>query len=440
MSPRKLSPVGGSARLDPDVATTRLENGLRVVSVHLPHLHTATASFFVKAGPRFEGPGDNGLAHFVEHMLFRGTERYRSGRDVSAAVEGLGGDLYAETGADLTVFELGLPPERLEAGLELLGEVVLRPRFASLEAERTLVLEEMREDYDERGVETNLDDVAFGAHFDGHPLGQRVLGPRANVLRFGRADVRRHFRRHYVAGNAVLCIAGPAPHRRSARAARRHFAGLPAGAGVEGSGPPPAGGGPRLVHVDQPGHCRLALVLTGVPETDPGHVAFQALHRVLDDGMSTRLYHGLCVRSGLAYSVEAEVVSHTDAAVLQLTAEVDPGNVVALVREALRLLARLRERAVDEAELARVRARYRYGLLAQLDVPRALTEWFGAAALFREPAQPSAQLARMARVTAGEVREAARRVGRPDGLTVATVGALGRRERGALRAVVEGWR
>src|SRR5687768_15569279 len=134
--------VSPTSLLDPHVETTTLSNGLAVTTVALPHLHTAVCALFVKVGARFESSNDNGLSHFVEHMLFRGTERYPTSLALNTAVERLGSTLHAETGRDYTLFQLGLEPEFVGNGIELLGELLTKPRFSEIELERALVLEE----------------------------------------------------------------------------------------------------------------------------------------------------------------------------------------------------------------------------------------------------------------------------------------------------------
>jgi len=424
-------------RVDPHVETSVLDNGLRVVSVQLPHLHTCALAFYLRAGPRFETPAENGLSHMVEHMLFRGTARHRSARALSSAIESLGAALDGATDRDLGVLHMSLPPERLEAGLELLGQIVLRPRFADLEAERTLMLEEMSEDYDEDGVEMNAEDLACGAQFGDHSLGQRILGPRANVERFSAADVKRHHARFYVARNAVLCVAGPVAPAVVAAGAARHFGGLRPGLAAEAEPAPPVSGRPRVRHAPSSGSSvSLALTLRGITRKDPAaYAAFEALLRVLDGGMSGRVYERLCVRDGLAYSVDAEVVDHVDATLLQFTAEVAPANLGRVVGDTLDVVSELARRPVSAGELTRVREGYRFSLLAQLDDAPAMAEWFGAALLFREPLLPSARLALVSRVSARDVMRAARHVARPEGLALAVVGPLSRARFRALRRV-----
>ena len=428
--------------LDPRAESSVLGNGLRVVTVALPHLHTVTLALYLHAGPRHESPDENGLSHMTEHMLFRGTARHRTSRAVSEAVEALGATLDGATDRDLSVLHMSLPAERLADALELLGDVVRRPRFADIEAERALMLEEMSEDYDEDGRETNAGDLACGAQFEGHPLGQRIVGPWANVRRFTRRDVKRHHGRFYVGRNAVLCAAGAVDPAAVARLAGRHLGAMPAGVPPAPRPAPPVGGGPRVVHSACAGpSVSIALTLRGPTRADPrAWAAFEALLYVLDGGMAGRVYQRLCVRDGLAYTVDAEIADHGDASLLQFTAEVAPANVTRVVEDTLDVLAGLARRPVAAAELSRVRETYRLSVLGQLDDTGAMAEWYGASRLFREPRPPSERLALMARVTPDDIRRVARAVARPEGLALALVGPVSRARLRALRAATAGVR
>ncbi len=429
-------------QLDPTVATSTLENGLAVTTVELPHLHTAVCDLFVKVGARFEVPDDNGLSHFVEHMLFRGTEHYPSSLALNTAVEKLGSTLHAETGRDHSLFQLALEPGHVGAGIELLGELLSRPRFADIELERGLILEEINEDYDERGVEINADDIARGLAFGDHPLGQRIIGPRGNVERFSRADVERHFARFYGATNACLCVAGPVEHQAVLDHAVRAMAAMPAGSRAEHA-PAPASPekGPLFRHVSDAGsQTSLAIVFRAIPELDTRHVALKALLRVLDDGMSTRLHYTLADQKALAYSINAAIEPLADAALFEVVGATANAKVPALVRELFGLLDGLRRGEVSPDELARARVRYRYETLASLDDPAAMAGWFGGTALYYEPPTLSARLAEMAQVTVDDIGAVARDVLLPDHLAVAAVGKLSRARLGELRSAVHDWR
>ena len=429
------------SRLDPYVETTTLDNGLAVTTVALPHLHTAVCALFVKVGARFEQPDDNGLSHFTEHMLFRGTERYPTSLALNTAVERLGSTLHAEAGRDYTLFQLALDPALTAPALDMLGELLARPRFSDIELERELVLEEINEDYDEQGVEINADDIARGLLFENHPLGQRIIGPRANVERFSIDDVRRHFRTFYGARNANLCVAGPVEHGPVVAAAARALADLPAGARAEVPAAPPTAAGPRLRHVADAGsQTSLAVLFRAVPELDPAYVALVALLRVLDDGMSTRLHYTLADQKGLAYSIHAAIEPLADTALFEITGATANAKVPALVRELLALLDGLRRGQVTTDELAKARVRYRYETLASIDDAAAMAGWFGGTALYYPPTSLSERLAAMDRVGIDDVVRIADTVLIPDHLVIAAVGTLSRARLGELRQAIAEWR
>lgn len=427
--------------LDPRVETTTLDNGLAVTTVALPHLHTAVCAHFVKVGARFEAPADNGLSHFVEHMLFRGTERYPTSLALNTAIERLGSTLHAETGRDYTLFQLALEPDHVPAAIDLLGELLGRPRFDDIELERQLVLEEINEDYDEQGVEINADDIARGLAFEDHPLGQRIIGPRANVERFALADVRRHFGTFYGARNANLCVAGPVEHGRVVEAAARALSAMPAGIRAELPVAPPPVAGPRLRHVPDAGsQTSLAILFRAVPELDPAYVALVALLRVLDDGMSTRLHYTLADQKGLAYSIHASIEPLADAALFEITGATANAKVPALVRELLALLDGLRGGRIGDDELAKARVRYRYETLASIDDAAAMAGWFGGTALYYPPPALSQRLEAMSRVGVDDVVRMAEQVLAPAHLVLAAVGTLSRARLGELRQVIGDWR
>src|ERR1700753_2484476 len=228
------------------VFRARMSNGLRVVTVETPYLHTATVCLYVRAGARYETRESNGLSHFVEHMLFRGSSQFPDSLALNRAIEELGGTLYAETGRDYSLYQIPLQAADIERGLEILGDLFSTPAFRDINLERQIILEEILEDLDDRGRNVNVDDLSRAVAWGAHPLGYTITGPLKNVRRFRDADVRRHFNRFYGAANMVLCVAGPLSHARVARWARTSFSDVHAGARRKPEPPRPAGRGPRF--------------------------------------------------------------------------------------------------------------------------------------------------------------------------------------------------
>ena len=286
------------------VSRARLANGLRLLTVETPHLHTANVCLYVRAGSRYETAATNGLSHFLEHMLFRGSGRYPSSFALNLAIEELGGTLYAETGRDYSLYQITVHPKQVARGLEILGDLFATPAFRDIDLERKIVIEEILEDLDDRGRNVNVDDQSRRLAWGDHPLGFPITGPMKNVKRFSLADVRSHFRRFYGAANMVLAVAGPLSAHDVGKHARAGFARVHTGARRRPRAPEPNGQGPRFraVH-NESAQTQVHVLFHALAETDPGYAALRALIRVLDDGMSTRLHYQICDQKGLAYSV-----------------------------------------------------------------------------------------------------------------------------------------
>lgn len=423
------------------VVRGRLENGLRVVTIELPHLHTATIAAYVKVGSRFESAAENGLSHFVEHMLYRGTEAYPSSYDLNFAFESLGSSLHAETGRDYSLYQVATRPELVGDALALFGELFVRPRFSDIELERELILEEMGEDYDERGNELNEGDIARGLLFGDHPLAQRIIGPRENVERFSDADVRRHFSRFYCAHNLILAVAGPVSAAEVEAAAARHLGALPAGREATGSSPRFEQAEPLFHYVaDRGAQTSLNILWRAVPEQDPDYAATVALCRALDDGMATRLHYRLCDQLGLAYSLSAGLEPLHDVTLLEVSGATANAKVPELLRRLFELMDEFRREPIADAELHKVKRRYVYDLACTIDDPGAMVGWFGGTALYYEPQDLETRAATLQAVTAAEVQRVAERILAPERLCVVAVGSLSRAQISEIKEAIRGQR
>lgn len=416
----------------------QLPNGLTVVTVELPHLHSVSLVMYARVGSRYESRDDNGLSHFLEHMLFRGTERLPDAYAVSAAIEALGGTLYAETGRDYSLYQIALHPETLRPGLELFAEIFAQPAFADVEVERRIVLEEMHEDHDDKGRLVNIDDLARLAVWPDHPLGYRITGPYENVERFSAADVRRHFAAHYGARNMVLAISGAVRRDDIADLVARTMGALPSGRACAVTPPPDGQTAPELVYARRTGaQTNVQVLFRAFAETDDDFAALIALGRVVDDGMSTRLHRRVVDELGLAYYVSGALEPFVDAGLYEIDGACVHRHAPALVREAIAVLKRLRDEPPTAAELDKAKRRYRWDLEASCDDPDAMAGWLGGTELFHGPRSLDEKVARVQAVTPDAVQRVAARVCRRDRLTVACVGMLTKRQLDEIRAILD---
>jgi predicted Zn-dependent peptidase len=395
---------------------------------------------YAKVGSRYESERDNGLSHFLEHMLFRGTERLPDAFQLNHAIEALGGTLYAETGRDYSLYQIRLHPESLSPGIALFGEIFAGPAFADIDVERRIILAEMLEDLDDDGRLVNIDDIARRAVWPDHPLGYRITGPYDNVERFDLGDVRRHFGGFYGARNMVLSVSGDVEHARVLDEVSRAMSALPPGRELTVTPPVDGQTAPQLVYVENEGsQTSLQLLFRGLPELAPEYPSLMALARVVDDGMSTRLHRRLCDELGLAYYVSGSLEHLVDTGLFEVDGTAGHANVPRLVRESLALLGRLRDEPPTVEELDKAKRRYRWDLEASFDDPDAMAGWFGGTELFYAPLDFDDKLARLASVTPESVQAVARHVFRPERLTVACVGLLRKRDEAEVRRIVESY-
>ena len=424
-----------------------ISNGLTVVVVPRPNVHRAVAALFLRVGSRFETGVSNGISHFLEHMVFRGTPSLPSAHDQALAFERLGGTLYAATHVDHGVMSVSVPPPNLERVLALLGEVTTAPRFTDLEIERGIVREEILEDLDDEGRQIDADNLSRTLMYKEHPLGYTITGGLDSLARFDLEMLRAHHARHYTAENAVLCLAGrldgadgQADVERWARVVETHFGQMPRGARVPTAPPPNGQKKPRFSFIEnQSSQTELRIAFRGLSERDPREPAVEMLMRVLDDGMSTRLYEAICDRMGLCYDVSGMFEAYEDDGVVDVAAGAQHDRTSVVAREVLALLRDLAEHGPTEAELAKARDRHLWATDSMQDDADALAAFYGLAALARIARTPRERHAELAQVTIQDVQRAAAEIFRPERLSVVAVGLLRSAEETRLNKVVKGF-
>lgn len=347
--------------------TLFLPSGLRLLVTEMPHLHAASLSAVVGCGSRHEDARTWGLTHLVEHMLFRGSACYPDARRLVAPFERAGGTLNAETWRDHTHFAATLHPAGLPAAVRALGDMLARPTWPELEAERALVQAELGADLDGEGddaLDADLTNLGRAIVWPNHPLGRRITGSPARVRAFDVADLQAYHRRHYHAGNVVVSLAGPLGAARWLPRLAEAFRDLPpAHAGPE------RGGGRRNAPTfapDRPytavdvaqNQVSLQLAFEAVGEDHRDFVALQLLANVLDDGMGTRLHRALSERSGLVYAFQSGLDCYRDVGLYELEMQLSPQRTVPALAAALDTLATVASRGVGvrELQLAKRRA------------------------------------------------------------------------------------
>lgn len=420
--PRRAAPaptaLGGSAHH----ALTRLPGGVTVVTAAMPHMASVSLGLWVATGGRHEPAELNGVAHFIEHMLFKGTRR-RSAQRISQDVEGLGGYLNAFTSEEHTCFYSKALHGRVETLVDVLFDMLTASRFApeDIRKEREVIREEVAMYLDQPAQ--HVQELINATMWPGHALGRPLTGTFATLDRIRRADLVGFLGRHYTAPALVVAAAGRLEHAAIVDAVARHGRGL--GPGPAPAAAPYTGGdaGPRVrLHRKAAEQTQLALGSRTCSRRDDRRFALRLLNVVLGENMSSRLFQRLREDRGLAYNVYSTPSHWEDVGDLVISAGVDTDKLEPALRLVARELRRLREEKVPAAELRRARD---YAL-GQVDLGLENTEshmmWLGETVLTTGRVLPAENLkARLAAVTAAEIQAAARAFFRPERLGLALV-------------------
>ncbi|HEY2409823.1 MAG TPA: pitrilysin family protein [Polyangiaceae bacterium] len=406
----------------------KLTSGLNLGAVHLPRARRAVLEAHVRVGSRYEQADDNGISHFLEHMLHRGIPKHPSAHAQAYAFEELGAALSAATYADHGTLSVQVPPENLSAILPMLADVLLRPIFSSLEIEKGIVREEILEGVDERGKSVDPETLLRSLAFDGHPLGFPIAGNLETLERFDLAMLERHHRAHYVAGGTVITLAGPLEPEIALREAEAAYASIPAGAPPSVI-PPAAQAETRFLHVREAGsQSSLRVGFRAASERDPLEPATELLLRVLDDGMATRLYQRLCDDRGLCYDVSANYEAYADAGLFEIAADTAHERLPDVLAEILGIARTLRDTGPSEAELAKAKRRYAWQLAEYSDDPAALAAFYSLGELTGAGQAPDTRLAELEAVSLPDLRRAAAELFTREHLSVVVVGRLSKKQ------------
>ncbi len=411
----------------------RFSSGLRAVVAPMPRVHRVVVTAYLRVGSRYEAPEENGISHFLEHMLFRGTVRHPSAHRLALAFEDLGGTLVAATAADHGMLAIGIPPENLEPVLDLFGEVFMAPIATDIDVERGIVREEILEDLDENGHLIDGATLVRKLAFGDHGLGRPITGGIETLDTFTREKLLAHHARHYVAESSVISVAGPVDPEHTLRLVERTFASIGRGAFAPDESAPPQET-PRFRHVQHPGsQTGIHLAFRGPGDHDAREPAVDMLLRIIDDGMATRLYHRLCDSRGLCYDAGASYEAYADTGLVELYTETANERAGEVLGELFALTDELAAHGPTPQEMERTLRRSRWQHEAMLDDPGSVADYLALAELTQTAPTPSLRLEELSAVTRERVHEAAAHVFRREGLSAVTVGRQSERARNKLR-------
>lgn len=339
---------------------TTLPNGLRVITEPMPALRSVSVGFWVDTGARDERPNEAGASHFLEHLLFKGTEEL-SARQISETFDGMGAESNAFTSKEQTCYWARLVDDDLPVGMHLLAEMLQRPAFRQkeIDSERHVVIEEINMHEDD--PQDSAFEAFTRAFFARHALGKPVLGTRESIGRMAQEDLRGYWSRRYAPGSVVVALAGAVKHSQATELTEELFGEWGGVGGGHEFHPNTPSASVGLVEKDTE-QAHLVLGGEGIGRSDERRWAFGILNLVLGVGMSSRLFTTVREERGLAYAIFSFNRSFADTGVWGVYVGTTPGQTGQVMELIYGQLSQLAEEGITEAELEKARGAARGAL------------------------------------------------------------------------------
>lgn len=356
---------------------TTLDNGLRLVSAHMPSTPSVSICLFIGTGSRYERDSEAGISHFIEHLLFRGTPKRSTAKEISEAIESVGGIINAGTDKELTVYWCKVAKPHYLLAFDILSDILLNSQFnlPDIEKERQIIIEEIRRSKDSPSQRVNL--LIEEILWPRHPLGNDIAGSQETVSRISQGDILEYLNRQYQPHNAVVTIAGNLTHNELIPIANNFFDSWSA----QGSTTRYLDWNERQSRRFSLSHreteqVHLCLALPGLSLNHPKRFVLDLLNVILGEGMSSRLFVNIRDQLGLAYSINSYVEHFLDAGAMIIYAGVDPKRVTTAlkaIKEQLFLLTK----PIPETEINKAKELSKGRLLMRMENSRNVAGWIG---------------------------------------------------------------
>ena len=400
-----------------------LPNGIRVLVAEMPETRSASLAVFVGAGSRMETRADAGTGHFLEHIVFKGTQRWQTAAEISQLIESKGGMVNAATDKEVTVFWSRVPARHWSIALEVIADLIRAPllRPGDVDVEKRVVIEELRmyRDQPQDRVHTMVDELLYPRH----PLGWEVAGREPVIEGLDAERLRSFMRRGYVPSRIVVAVAGKVDAAEVTDAVASLFSDV-AAAPEPKLAPAPAAGKTRMKLLGRrTEQAHVCIGWRGVAQEHPDKYALDMLNAILGEGMSSRLFLELREKRALAYDVHSYSSNYVDAGHLVIYAGVTPQRIREVIDAALAEVARLRDQPVPADELERVKDFNKGRLELRLEDSRGVSNWLAGQELFLGRVRTVEEVcAIIDGITAEDVQRVARAYLRPEAAYIAAVG------------------
>lgn len=351
---------------DRNIRRTVLPSGLIVLTERMEHVRSVAMGVWMRAGSRHEIPELNGISHFVEHMVFKGTKS-RSAQRIAREVDAIGGNLDAFTGKETVCFNIKVLDEHVATALDVLSDLVLNPIFASEEIarERGVILEEIK--MDEDNPDTLVHEIFMQNFWKGHPLGKPILGTRETVRSFEQNTLVRFFEQRFQSGNMVFSAAGNLEHDSFVEMVARQFSSLAPGNIVSSDSAPTVTPRIHLRNKKSLEQVQLCLGVPAPPIGDESRYTTLLLNTILGGGMSSRLFQTVREERGLVYAIYSDLAPYRDTGSLCVYAGTSSDRAVQVIELIMEEFRRLKTEPLQLGELRRAQDQLKGNLLLSLE-------------------------------------------------------------------------
>jgi predicted Zn-dependent peptidase len=407
-----------------DIHRHVLPNGVVVITETMQHVRSVSVGIWVRNGSRREVPAENGLAHFLEHMVFKGTER-RTAEDIAREMDSVGGMLDAFTSKEQICFNAKVLDEHLPIAFDVLADLMQRPKFDSedLKKERQVVLEEIKMDLD--NPEYLLHDIFTRGFWPNHSLGRPILGTPETVRRFDREAIHRRFQSWFGPDHILVTAAGNITHEQVLKLVEKEFGSLkPLGTQEEDAVPSTA----APIHLERKRDLEQVHLCIGVPSLPIAHerrFGIAVLNNLLGGGMSSRLFQNIREKQGLAYAVFSELTPYSDAGMFSVYAGTAKETVGKVLDMTIAEFRAMKESPVSAEELLRAKNHLKGSLMLSLESTSSRMSNLARQELyFHRFSSLDEILASIDAVTSEEVQALAKEFFQPERIAVTVLGAL----------------
>lgn len=357
---------------------TVLPNGLHILSSTMPATHSVTVNLYVGAGSRYERKGEEGVSHYVEHMLFKGTEKRPTAKEIAEAIDGVGGMLNGATDREYTVYYIKVARPHLYLAVDVLCQLVRHPLMdqAEMEKERQVVIEELAMVADSPSQIADL--LLDGLLWPNNPLGRDVAGTAESVTGITRDVMLGYLAEQYVPNNIVVSVAGNVTHEEVVAIFNETLGGWAPGSPTAWMPVNSANGRRTAVHYKTTEQAHVSLAVRGLPLNHPDRHAVSFLSVILGEGMSSRLFIEMREKRGLVYDISSYTSHFLDTGAFNVYTGVDPKNAVEAIKVVVSELERMRDNGPTMEELTKARELSKGRMMLRMEDTRSVSGWIGA--------------------------------------------------------------